>query len=150
MNELQIKITVQGLEGLVAAINRLAGQNAAVPQQTGGAGAPAQAVQMPIQMPIQAAQMPAQAPTMAPPTAPVPVTAPAAPSQPVQAVPSGAPVQGFSLEQLQVAAAGLMSAGKGQQVMGILQQFGIQAMTELPKERYGEFAMALRGAGAQV
>lgn len=145
MNELQIKITVQGLEGLVAAINRLAGQNTAVPQQTGGAGAPApaQAVQMPVQMPIQA-------PAMAPPTAPVPVTAPAAPSQPVQAVPSGAPVQGFSLEQLQVAAAGLMSAGKGQQVMGILQQFGIQAMTELPKERYGEFAMALRGAGAQV
>lgn len=141
MNELQIKITVQGLEGLAAAINRLAGQNAAVPQQTGGAGAPA---------PAQAAQMPIQAPAMAPPTAPVPVTAPAAPSQPVQAVPSGAPVQGFSLEQLQVAAAGLMSAGKGQQVMGILQQFGIQAMTELPKERYGEFAMALRGAGAQV
>lgn len=145
MNELQIKITVQGLEGLAAAISRLAGQNAAVPQQTGGAGAPApaQAVQMPV-------QMPAQAPAMAPPTAPVPVTAPGAPSQPVQAVPSGAPVQGFSLEQLQVAAAGLMSAGKGQQVMGILQQFSIQAMTELPKERYGEFAMALRGAGAQV
>ena len=36
------------------------------------------------------------------------------------------------------------------QVMGILQAFGIQAMTELPKERYGEFAAALRGAGAQI
>ena len=66
------------------------------------------------------------------------------------AVPTTAMPQEFTLEQLQVAAAGLSGMGKMPQVMGILQQFGIQAMTELPRERYGEFAIALREAGAQV
>ena len=65
-------------------------------------------------------------------------------------MPTTGAVQPYTLEQLQVAAAGLTSAGKMPQVMGILQAFGIQAMTELPKERYGEFAAALRGAGAQI
>ena len=98
-------------------------------------------------------------------TAPVPVTAqpqqnpaqvmPAAMAAtqtavPVTPVPTTAMAQEYTLEQLQVAAAGLSSMGKMPQVMGILQQFGIQAMTELPRERYGEFATALREAGAQI
>lgn len=69
---------------------------------------------------------------------------------PVAAAPTTAMAQEYTLEQLQVAAAGLSSMGKMPQVMGILQRFGIQAMTELPKERYGEFAVALREAGAQI
>ena len=66
------------------------------------------------------------------------------------AVPTTAMPQAYTLEQLQVAAAGLSQMGKMPQVMEILQRFGIQAMTELPKERYGEFAIALREAGAQI
>ncbi len=94
-------------------------------------------VQIPTAPPIQ---MPPQV-QMAPQGQQPPVTQP---------VPTNAPVQGYTIEQLQVAAAGLMSANKGPQVMAILQRFGIRAMTELPKERYGEFAMAIREAGAQI
>ncbi len=171
MNEFKITVTVQGITELVEAINRLAGVEkgpvAPVPpaaMPTGGmqppmtntmpAQAPAQAAPaMPQgQMPVQAApampqgQMPVQA-ASAMPQGQIPVQ-----NQPpaVPAIPTAAPAQGYTLEQLQVAAAGLMSAGKGPQVMGLMQRFGIQAMTELPKERYGEFAMTLREAGAQV
>lgn len=73
----------------------------------------------------------------------------AVPTVPVT-VPTTAMPQTYTIEQLQVAAAGLSSMGKMPQVMGILQQFGIQAMTELQPERYGEFAIALREAGAQI
>ncbi len=66
------------------------------------------------------------------------------------AVPTTAMPQEYTIEQLQVAAAGLSQMGRMSQVMGILQQFGVQAMTELPRERYGEFAIALREAGAQI
>lgn len=70
--------------------------------------------------------------------------------QPQQQVPTTATVQGYTLEQLQVAAAGLVGSGRMPQLTGILQQFGIQAMTELAQERYNDFALALRGAGAQI
>lgn len=82
----------------------------------------------------------------------VPVQQPAAPqqSQYQQQVPTTATVQGYTLEQLQVAAAGLAGSGRMPQLTGVLQQFGIQAMTELAQERYNDFALALRGAGAQI
>lgn len=70
--------------------------------------------------------------------------------QPQQQVPTTATVQGYTLEQLQVAAAGLAGSGRMPQLTGVLQQFGIQAMTELAQERYNDFALALRGAGAQI
>ena len=58
-----------------------------------------------------------------------------------------------------VAGAGAAAAGadlymrdpaKGQQAQALLAQFGVQAVTQLPKERYGEFATALRGLGANL
>lgn len=154
MNEFSIKVTVQGIAELTAAINRLAGAKADCVPLGGNASIPNQepqqmpnlTQQVPSQIPQAMTQMPGQMPQAAQQVpGQIPQTVPQMP-----AVPTGVPVQGYALEQLQVAAAGLMSAGKGQQVMGILQRFGIQAMTELPKERYGEFAMALREAGAQV
>ncbi len=139
MNE--IKITIEGLNELTEAVRALAGlqggqasyqsppQQAVVPtagvQNYGTGQIPISAPVQPQNTPPQMQQMPAMLPTTA-------VTA------------------GYSLEQLQVAAAGLTSMGKTPQVVGILQRFGIQAMTELPKERYGEFAVALREAGAQI
>ena len=161
MNEFSINIKVEGLAELAAAINRLAGQGSAAavegaapasrtpgmyaPPVAAGTGQPPAGIQQP----------PLQAPPQVPPAMPQGQVPPQAPpampqGQAPSPVPSAPPVQGYALEQLQVAAAGLMSSGRGQQVMGILQRFGIQAMTELPKERYGEFAMALREAGAQV
>ena len=171
MNEFKINVVIAGMSELTAAINRLAGlkdssavQSGIPMQQTGSTYMqPAPAAAMQASSPMPQGQVPLQAPPAAPqgqipmqappiPQGQIPAQAPvpAPQGQPQSPLPTAAPAQGFTLEQLQVAAAGLMSTGKGQQVMGILQQFGIQAMTELPKERYGEFAMVLREAGAQI
>ena len=56
----------------------------------------------------------------------------------------------YTLDQLAQAAAVLRDAGKLPQLQGLLQQFGIQSMQQLPPERYGEFATALRGMGAKI
>lgn len=157
MNE--IKIAIEGMKDLTDAVNRLASAMMA------GSTPAAADTQVPnVQNPVSQTQ----------PSSPMgwpPVFSNPAPQQPAPAMPApqqtmGVPVSGmtpmqgpipttaapqtFTIEQLQVAAAGLTGMGKMPQVMGILQKFGIQAMTELPKERYGEFALALREAGAQI
>lgn len=141
MNE--IKITVEGLKELTEALQMLAGVKAQPVQ-----GLPVQQPQM--QVPIQQVAPMQQVPTQQ--SAPIQQAPVQQMSTMQQAgmVPTTTAVQGYTIEQLQVAAAGLMSAGKGPQVMGILQRFGIQAMTELPKEQYGNFGAALREAGAQI
>lgn len=156
MNE--IRIIIEGLNELTEAVRRLAGHNGIqdagvarssygqAPETTFGAAA-GQAVQpqqtVPVQqnMQFQSAAVqqgnPQQGMTLQQ-------------SSPGGRVPVTAAPQQYSIEQLQVAAAGLTSSGKTAQVMGILQNFGIQALTELPQEQYGAFAAALRGAGAQI
>jgi len=102
---------------------------------------------------------------------PQPQAAPTIPCQPQTAVPVAQqpviqppvqhPVQqpatvptaqapAYTLDQLAQAAAVLRDAGKLPQLQGLLQQFGIQSMQQLPPERYGEFATALRGMGAKI
>lgn len=139
MNE--IKIMIEGMKELTEAIQRLAGQNGAVPVPTGalttpmgtpGAAATGQPQQMPGYTAVGQPGAPMRLPGMQ------------------ATVPTNTAAPGYTIEQLQVAAAGLMSAGKGAQVMAILQRFGIQAMTELPPEQYGSFGTALREAGAQI
>ena len=169
MNE--IRITIEGLKELTEAVRVLAGMGggqaavAGAPQTqppvpgTAGqipTGAPVQPPQIHTGVPVQQPQVPTAAPqnygqASVQPTVPVAMGA-----QPPQgaavpaAVPTTAMPQEYTIEQLQVAAAGLSQMGRMPQVMGILQQFGIQAMTELPPERYGDFATALREAGAQI
>ena len=152
MNE--IRITIEGLTELTEAVRVLAGltggqqASASVPMpETSHAAytAPASTWNAPVGM--QSYEQ------MAVPSEPAPagtgMQQSAVPTVPVT-VPTTAMPQTYTIEQLQVAAAGLSSMGKMPQVMGILQQFGIQAMTELQPERYGEFAIALREAGAQI
>ena len=195
MNKFEVKISIEGIKELTAAVQALAGTGVGAgqvpPALSGLAGAgmeggqaasaptaqqaavsvhqpaaPTQQAAMPAQQMAAPMQQPAQPWNM-----PVPGAAPQNYGQPPQqpgmpagaamhppvnqagptsTVPTTAMPQEFTIEQLQVAAAGLSSMGRMPQVLGILQQFGIQAMTELPKERYGEFAIALREAGAQI
>lgn len=100
-----------------------------------------QALQTPVQSVVPAVQQPIQQMSVPQQMMSTPVP---------NIVPTTAVAQEFSYDQLAVAAAGLMNAGKGQQLHAILQQFGVQAMTELPKERYGEFATAIRAEGAVI
>ena len=89
---------------------------------------------------------------------PAPTTAPpVATPQPVAAAPTPAPVPlaaapTYTLEQLARAGADLVTRepAKGPAAQGLLKQFGVETVGALPKERYGEFATALRGLGAAI
>ncbi|MCL6598965.1 MAG: hypothetical protein K6T81_09500 [Alicyclobacillus macrosporangiidus] len=98
--------------------------------------------------PVGTAQPAAAAvPTAAPPTA-APPAAPATPPAAPATVPTTAPT--YTLDQLAVAATQLMDAGKRDELVQLLQSFGVQALTMLPKEQYGAFATKLRELGARL
>jgi hypothetical protein len=59
-------------------------------------------------------------------------------------------VQGYTMEQLAVAATQLVDAGRRIELVSLLSSFGVQALTSLPKEQYGAFATQLRGLGAKI
>lgn len=65
-------------------------------------------------------------------------------------VPTTAVSQEYTYDQLAVAAAGLVNQGKQARLIEILRSFGINAMTELPKEQYGAFALAIKAEGAVI
>lgn len=80
----------------------------------------------------------------------IPVSSPVVQSViPIQTAPVAQP-QTYTIEQIQTACAPLMDAGKQQELIGLLAQFGVQALPQLPKEQYGAFATALRGLGAKI
>lgn len=87
--------------------------------------------QVPIQQPVQTVQQ----------TVPV--------QQPVQtAVPVAEKT--YTLEDLQRASSTLVQAGKIQLLQGLLQEFNSLALTTLPVEQYGAFALRLRELGAAI
>lgn len=92
-----------------------------------------------------AAQAPVSRPTPQPeaitPTAQVPAPQPA---------PVPTAEHTYTAEELQVAAVALVDKGMMVQLQGLLQQFGVNSLPELPAEKYGAFATALRGMGAQI
>lgn len=63
-------------------------------------------------------------------------------------VPTTAAAQQYTFDQLAVATANLASAGKD--VFTILGRFGVSMLMDLPTEKYGEYAAALREAGGVV
>ncbi len=79
------------------------------------------------------------------PTAPVQTTSTASA---VTGVPTT--TQSYSMEELAIAATQLMDAGRREDVVALLSQFGVQALTLLPKEQYGAFATKLRELGAKI
>lgn len=56
----------------------------------------------------------------------------------------------YTMDQLAVAATQLMDAGRQAELVGLLGSFGVQALTQLPKEQYGNFATQLRTMGAKI
>ena len=56
----------------------------------------------------------------------------------------------YTQDQLARATATLADAGRMQQIQQLFQQFGIQQLTALPKERYGDYATALRQMGVRI
>lgn len=101
-------------------------------QGWGPAGTPA------VQSPAQAA-----APSARPQPAAMPSAAPA--PSPVPTSPTT-----YALDDLARAAGTLMDTGRQAELVGLLQQFGVASLPELPQAQYGAFATALRGLGAQI
>lgn len=152
----------QAIQGLAAALTGSKGQVSMAP--------PAQIAQLGQQLvntatPQQAAQaygatepisQPAPAAGQAAPTAPVrqvpvqqaPIQQASAQeqTQQVATVPTSAPSYDFN----QLAAATMQLQEAGQNIFELFAQFGIQALNQLPKERYGEYANVLRERGAKL
>ena len=106
---------------------------------------------IPAQPPLP--QTPAADP-FTPPFAAVPLAPqPAAPAALIPPAPAPVPTAAtptYTLEQLAVAATPLIDGGRRQELVSLLAQFGVRAMTQLQKEQYGAFATALRGLGSQI
>lgn len=73
---------------------------------------------------------------------------PGRPFQQPGTVPTTASAKQYTFDQLAVATANLASAGKD--VFTVLGRFGVSMLMDLPQEKYGEYAAALREAGAVI
>ena len=99
---------------------------------------------------LHAAARPAEAPVSAAPPIASPAAAAPAPAVPIAtAVPVQAPPT-YTFDALARAAAPLTDIGKTPDLQALLYSFGVQALTQLPKEQYGAFATGLRGLGATI
>lgn len=143
MNELTIKVELSATPELMAAISKMIG---VLTQQTAQP-----AVMAPAQQTMQQA---APAPTQQTPQLTAPQNVVQMPMQQTVPVQSLAPIATpvtpqYTLDQLGKAGAELMKT-RQQDVLNLLAQFGVQALTQLPREQYGAFATALRGLGANI
>lgn len=93
------------------------------------------------------------------PTAPTPAPQPAAPTAPSAPAPSPAipmtpatEAPKYSIDDIARAGAELAQQGpdKIAALTGLLQQFGLQAVTQLRTEQMGPFVLAMRGMGARI
>lgn len=154
MSEFTVKVQAPELAAALMAL--AAAMKGTIPTQT-GAEAPAPAVN-----PTQTAAPAYAAPTAAPaPTAPAQVCTTASPvtpaANPAPVAPPAAPpvvptaaAPTYNRDQITTAGAALIDAGKINELMGLLNAFGVQAVTQLKQEQLGAFATELRKLGAQI
>ena len=108
---------------------------------------PVQQTQLPTQQTVPVQIVPTQTVQQTVPTQTVQQTVPTQ-----QTVQTAAPVaeKTYTLEDLQRASSTLVQAGKIQLLQGLLQEFNSLALTTLPVEQYGAFALRLRDLGAAI
>ena len=113
------------------------------------------------QIPVQIQPAPAPVPVQTTP-APMPVQTATAPIQPAAVpVPSSIPVQPapmpvqtaqqtYSVQDLMLAARPLVENKRQQELLALLAEFGVSAVTAIPENRRAEFAARLRALGGQI
>ena len=144
---MEITVNVTGLDNLANAIFALA-------KAAGNCKEETQVDATKVTPVVQQAVAPTATTTTVPSTPPVqPV--PAAPvaqnaASAVNPVPTATATPTYSMEQLAVAATGLIDAGKMQDVQNTLASLGAQTLMDLPQEKYGEFASAIKAIGAVI
>ena len=157
---IEIKVTVE-IPGMTEAINNLAQAIAekkpvaveAVKQEAPAvqASAPVAPVAAtvapvaPVQPPVQTAPAPAPVAPVVASVTPT-VTAASAPAQ--QQAPTAA--KRITLDDLSLAGAKLVDAGKMDALINALQNFGVAAITLLREDQYASFADCLRSLGANI
>lgn len=160
---IEIKVTVE-IPGMTEAINNLAQAIAdkkpvaAQAVETMKREAPAVQASAPVASgtPVAASVAPA-APVQPPTPAPAPV-APVAPPVTPAASTASAPAQQqtptaakrITLDDLSLAGAKLVDAGKMDALINTLQSFGVAAITLLREDQYASFADCLRSMGANI
>lgn len=140
----QINVNVQGeirFPDLMALAQAIAGKAITAAPAAANVPTPAPVAPIaPVTPPVAAAPV----------SAPAPATVPAPAPVPTPAIPTSTPK--YSIDD--IARAGAMLAQQGPEKLaalnGLLQQFGLQSLTQLPQERTAAFVQAMRGLGAQI
>ena len=153
---MEITVNVTGLDNLANAISALA-------KAAGNCKEETQVDATKVTPAVQQAVAPTATTTTVPSTPPVQNIQPVPTTQTAQAAPvaqNTAPVASpvptttatptYTMEQLAVAATGLIDAGKMQDVQNTLASLGAQTLMDLPQEKYGEFASAIKAIGAVI
>ena len=146
---MEITVNVTGLDNLANAIFALA-------KAAGNCKEETQVDATKVTPVVQQAVAPTATTTTVPSTPPVQNVQPVPTTQTAQTAPTVSPVPTatatptYSMEQLAVAATGLIDAGKMQDVQNTLASLGAQTLMDLPQEKYGEFASAIKAIGAVI
>lgn len=150
---MEITVNVTGLDNLANAIFALAKAAGNCKEET---QVDATKVAPVVQQAVAPAETAAQTTTTVPSTLPIQNVQPVPTTQTAQTAPTVSPVPTatatptYSMEQLAVAATGLIDAGKMQDVQNTLVSLGAQTLMDLPQEKYGEFASAIKAIGAVI
>ena len=146
---MEITVNITGLDNLANAIFALANAAGNCKEETQvDAAKVAPAVQQAVTTTATTTTVPNTPPVQD--IQPVPTTQTAQVAPTVSPVPTATATPTYTMEQLAVAATGLIDAGKMQDVQNTLAALGAQTLMDLPQEKYGEFASAIKAIGAVI
>lgn len=153
---MEITVNVTGLDNLANAIFALAKAAGNCKEETQvDATKVTPAVQQAVAPTATTTTVPSTQPVQNVQSVPTTQTTPTAPvaqntTSTVNPVPTATATPTYTMEQLAVAATGLIDAGKMQDVQNTLASLGAQTLMDLPQEKYGEFASAIKAIGAVI
>lgn len=147
---MEITVNVIGLDNLANAIFALANAAGNSKEETQMDAAKVAPVVQQTVVPTETVAPAATTVPSTPPVQPVPTTQATPTAPPVNPVPTATATPTYTMEQLAVAATGLIDAGKMQDVQNTLASLGAQTLMDLPQEKYGEFASAIKAIGAVI
>lgn len=147
---MEITVNVTGLDNLANAIFALANAAGNSKEETQMDAAKVAPVVQQTVVPTETVAPAATTVPSTPPVQPVPTTQATPTAPPVNPVPTATATPTYTMEQLAVAATGLIDAGKMQDVQNTLASLGAQTLMDLPQEKYGEFASAIKAIGAVI
>ena len=139
--------SIEAINRLISALEKV-NPTSVAPVQPIAQVTPAAASTQPVvstAAPVPTAQAPVQQPI-----AQTPVAQSVVEVQQSAAIPTSHVAQSYTVEQLQMAMAPLVDAGKMEEIRGLLNSFGVPSIMDLQPDQYGALATALRGMGAQI